>query len=463
MRAVESYVTAVETLRVSPGSDPAILRRSLEELDFDHPTDPEDALELILGMFEEHQTHTASPRYFGLFDPATATMGVVAETLVAAFNPQLAVWRQSPAAVEIEQFMMGVFAGKFGFDAARAAGSFTSGGSEANHTAVLAALAHAFPEWPAHGLRALSSQPVLYISAEGHHSIMKAARACGLGLTAVREIAVDPHFRLDIDALSEQLARDKAEGLLPFMIVGTAGTTNAGMIDPLAQLADIAARERMWLHVDAAWGGAIALVPEMRHLIAGIERADSITFDPHKWLSVPRGAGLFLTRHRDILARTFQVSATYVPDNNVASSEVLDLFSHSMQWSRRFTGLKTFMTLAVAGWDGYAAVIRRNTVLSRYLRDRLEGDGWSVVNDGDLAVLCFIDTVNECGASAEFLRSVRESVVSSGAAWISYTCLAGRVPALRACVVNFRTAEKDVDALIEALHHAREGANPRGR
>lgn len=261
---------------------------------------------------------------------------------------------------------------------------------------------------------------------------------------------------MDAEILSKQIAIDKAVGLLPFLIVSTAGTTNAGIIDPIPLLVEIAVREKMWLHVDAAWGGAIVLVPELRHLLDGIEQADSITFDPHKWLSVPRGAGLYLTRRKDILNQTFKVSASYMPLLKNTESEVVDQFNHSIQWSRRFTGLKLFMTLAVTGWNGYAEVIREQIRIAEYMQSELEKSGWAIINDSSLAVLCFIDRTRHDGATGEYLNTVRKMVLDSGESWISTTVLANSQPALRACIVNYRSTEADVHTLIETLDTARK-------
>ena len=154
-------------------------------------------------------------------------------------------------------------------------------------------------------------------------------------------------------------ARSPPAGAAPFLIVATAGTTAAGVIDPLVDIAAVAAAEDLWLHVDAAWGGGVALVPELRSAFAGIERADSITFDPHKLLSVPFGAGVYLTRHTDVLDATFDVSSAYVP----GTGALVDPYTHSLQWSRRFIGLKVLLSLAVAGWEGYASVLRQQVAM----------------------------------------------------------------------------------------------------
>jgi glutamate/tyrosine decarboxylase-like PLP-dependent enzyme len=239
------------------------------------------------------------------------------------------------------------------------------------------------------------------------------------------------------------------------MIIATAGTTSAGVIDPIDELAGIASREGVWFHVDAAWGGGAAFVPELRAALGGIERADSITFDAHKWLSAPMGAGLCLTRHPEILKRTFGVATNYMP-RDAAGLEVVDPFTHSIQWSRRFTGLKVFMSLLVEGWDGYAEAIRHQTAMGDRLRRRLHDSGWAVVNRTPLPVVCFVDRALWEGATAEYLEAVCKSVVASGEAWLSIARIGdGNMPVLRAGVTSYRTDVADVDALVESLNRAR--------
>jgi glutamate/tyrosine decarboxylase-like PLP-dependent enzyme len=242
---------------------------------------------------------------------------------------------------------------------------------------------------------------------------------------------------------------------LPFLVVATAGTTNAGAIDPIREIAQVASREGLWLHVDAAWGGAAVLDPELAAALDGIERADSITFDAHKWLSVPMGAGVFLTRHPDILDRTFRVATGYMP-REAEGLAIVDPYAHSMQWSRRFIGLKVFLSLAVAGWAGYASSVRHMTEMGERLRQRLRGSGWEIVNRTPLPVVCFVDATRPEGRTEAWLRDVAARVVGSGRAWISTASLAARTPVLRACITNYRTGPADVDALVEELHVARQ-------
>ena len=189
-------------------------------------------------------------------------------------------------------------------------------------------------------------------------------------------------------------------------------------------------------------------------MLEGIERADSITLDAHKWLSVSMGAGLYLTRHADILDQTFRVAAPYMP-REAASMDVIDPCLHSIQWSRRFIGLKVFMSLMVAGWEGYRTVIRHMTAMGDRLRKELDAAGWEVVNRTPLPLVCFVDRQHADGKSSEYLDAIALAIVSSGKAWISTTRLAGSTPVLRACITNYRTGLEDILALVEALDWAR--------
>jgi glutamate/tyrosine decarboxylase-like PLP-dependent enzyme len=276
---------------------------------------------------------------------------------------------------------------------------------------------------------------------------LKAARITGIGTDALKRVEVDEELRMKPQALESAIQRDRAAGAIPFLVVATAGTTNAGMVDPLPALGAVAARHRLWFHVDAAWGGAAALVPELRPLLDGIGIADSITFDPHKWLHVPMGAGVYLTRHMEILHRTFRTQTAYMP-REALGLDVIDPHLHSMQWSRRFTGLKVFLSLLVAGRAGYEQAIRRQTAVGALLRAELLKAGWTIENPTPLPVACFSDPR---GADAQ---NIAMRIVSSGQAWISTTQVRGRT-LLRACITNYRTDAHDVHALIAALDEAR--------
>lgn len=462
IEAIERYASEVNTTRVSPVLDPEKIRSLLQPFDFKQPLDPLEAVDFVVKGLWEHQVHTPHQRYFGLFNPAPTTMGIAADTLVAAFNPQIAAWSHSPLAAEIEQHLIRTFGEKLGYNPSITDGVFCSGGAEANHTAMLGALVHKFSLFPRGGMRALASQPVVYISSQAHHSFLKAARFSGLGTDAVREIPVNENLQMDVAALSTQISKDRSAGFAPFMAVATAGTTAAGVIDPIIDVGEVAAREGLWFHVDAAWGGAVALVPAFRSLLEGIERADSITFDAHKWLSVPMGAGIYLTRHTDILDRTCRITADYMP-REAARLAINDPYTHSMQWSRRFIGLKVFLSLVVAGWEGYETSIRHQMEMGELLRRELQKSQWRVINKTSLPVVCFVDQRDEQGLSPSHPTAIAEEAVSSGKTWISTTNLDKHTVVLRACITNYRTATEDILALVQILNEAREKITSQSR
>jgi glutamate/tyrosine decarboxylase-like PLP-dependent enzyme len=451
VQRIEEYQKDVATLRVAPELDVDGIRKLLSTFTFETPRDPLATVRMAADGLTRWQVHTPHPRYFGLFNPRPTTMGIAADTLVATFNPQMAAWSHNPFAAEVEAHLVREFGRRFGYPRTSCDGTFASGGMEANHTAVLAALVRRFPAFADLGLRSVEGDPVMYISSESHHSFMKAARLCGLGTAGVRVIGVDEQGRLRLDELERTLRDDCRAGRAPFLLVGTAGTTNSGAVDPLRELAELARREEIWFHVDAAWGGAAVIVPELAPMLDGVELADSITFDAHKLLSVPMGAGLFLTQDTTILDRTFRVTTAYMP-KEAAGLDVVDPHLHSMQWSRRFIGLKVFLSLAVAGWDGYAAAIRHQVAMARLLAERLRAAGWEVVADHGLGVVCFAAP----GGNARTQQAVAMHVVASGDAWISTTTFGPeKRTVLRACVTNYGTAAADIDALVRALEGAR--------
>ncbi|MEW6057762.1 MAG: aminotransferase class V-fold PLP-dependent enzyme [Bdellovibrionota bacterium] len=451
----EGYHERVPELPVAPELDPGAVRDLLKRIDFNEPMDPAQAMQFAAHGLSHFQTHAAHPGYFGLFNPSPTAMGIAADALVAAFNPQVGSWSGAPFAVEVEQYLIRFFGGQFGYGSSESFGTFTSGGSEANHTALLTALARRFPEFNSHGVRGISSQPVIYVSKESHHTHLRAARLCGLGDSSIRRIPVGPDLQMNSDELKQQVFRDRRDGLIPLMVIATAGTTNAGVIDPIAETAEIAKEAGAWFHLDAAWGGAAALVPELKYLFRGANRADSITFDAHKWLSVPMGAGMYLTRHRDILEKTFRINTPYVPQD-VAYLDVVEPYQQSIQWSRRFIGLKLFLSLAVAGQQGYASALRHQIKMANELRAKLYASGWKLMNDTPLPVVCFIDSRAGIGSSKGSLDRIARIVVGSGKAWISTTVIGEAQPVLRACVTNYKTGSEDIDRLVSLLNEARE-------
>jgi glutamate/tyrosine decarboxylase-like PLP-dependent enzyme len=389
-------------------------------------------------------------RYLGLFNPAPTFAAECADRIIAAFNPQLVVWSHAPAAVEIDRHVIEAVLRRLGFAVGPGTGTgghFTSGGAESNLTALLCAATAACPAFAAEGARGFAGRPVLYASRESHLAWFKIAHATGLGREAVRLIATDGGGRMDVAALAAQLERDRAAGCAPVMIAATAGTTNAGMIDPLAACAEVAAGAGVWLHVDAAWGGALVASERLRGQLAGIERADSVTIDAHKWFATTMGAGMFFTRHAALLSQVFAVAASYMPSNDTGR----DPYVTTMQWSRRFVGLRLFLGLAAAGWRGYAAHVERGVALLEGLGRELAAAGWTVVNASEMAILCLRPP-----AGAPPVRQLVDELVGGGEAWISVAQLEGE-EVIRVCVTNGRTGEAELAEVAAALRRAASG------
>ncbi|MGH3736032.1 MAG: pyridoxal phosphate-dependent decarboxylase family protein [Micromonosporaceae bacterium] len=443
---IERYLADVDDLPAGNPISPDEVAAAVARFDFTEPLDPAYAIEIALDALRRLQPHVRHRRHFGLFDAAPTTMGVAGDALAAAFNPCLASWAGSPFGVAAERHLVNEFGRHFGFGDATD-GILTSGGSEANVVALMLALTSRHPRHRIEGVRGLDAAPVVYHTAEAHPSVERASALAGLGTAAAHRIPVGATSRMRPAALAERIRADRDSGLAPLLVTVTAGTTAAGVIDPIAEVAEVAREHGLWLHVDAAWGGAAALLPELAEQFRGIELADSLTFDPHKWMSVPIGAGLLLTRHPGLLARTFQIGSSFFADDDLDS---VDPSLRSPRWSRGFSGLKILLSLAVAGWDGYRQVWRRQVALGERLRDGLRRSGWRLVNDTALPVVCF----DAAGAGSELDRIARV-VNESGQARIYRVTVGGR-PALRVCVTNYDTTEADIDLVIELLDRARE-------
>jgi glutamate/tyrosine decarboxylase-like PLP-dependent enzyme len=396
--------------------------------DFTKPVALDDVVadvERMLGTWQVQVTH---PRYFGLFNPSVTLASIVADTLVAMYNPQLATWRTSPAANEIERHTLGWLTGKFGLPA-NAFANFTTGGTESNLSAVVVALTRAFPDYGERGLRQLARSPTIYLTDEAHHGFEKIAHMTGLGRRALRRVATDGDLRMDVRDLTRRVAEDRREGFAPFMVVGTAGTTAAGAIDPLPDLARFCKSEKLWFHADAAWGGAAIISPRLKDYLAGIGAADSITCDAHKWFSVPMGAGMFFCRHPDAVYDAFRADTPFMPGKTVS---VADPYTTSVQWSRRFIGLKLFLELAEHGESGYIEMIEHQARMGDVLRKLLRRAGWRVVNTTPLPLVCF---TREGLVTSKFLAALYEQQI----AWMSEVRIGDSAPVLRACITSFRT------------------------
>jgi glutamate/tyrosine decarboxylase-like PLP-dependent enzyme len=408
---------------------------------FQQPIPLADLVAECEAMLRHWQVHVTHPRYFGLFNPSVTFASALADTLVAFYNPQLANWRTAPAANEIERHTLAFLAHKFGLPADHIA-NYTSGGMEANLSSVIVALTWAFPDYGEFGLRALPAQPILYVSPEAHNGYHKLSHMTGLGRRALHPAPTAADLKISPTALRQQIHRDRAAGLAPFLVVATAGSTATGIIDPLPELAQLCREENLWLHVDAAWGGAAILSPSLAPVLRGIELADSITCDAHKWLSVPMGAGIFFCRHRTKVEEAFRAALSYMPTQKDAP--VLDPFSTTPQWSRRFIGLKLFMALAERGESGYCEMIEHQTAIGDYLREQLTATGWTIANSTPLPLLCFTRANLDHDA---LLAALKDQQIC----WMTLAKVNG-APCIRACITSFLTQRSHIDYVVAEIN-----------
>ena len=448
---IKRFNEGIREIPVTRPFDPKKIKESLRsQFDFKNPMDMSDLVVQVSHLLKSHNLHVTHPRYFGLFNPSVRESGIVADALVALYNPQLAVWSHAPIANEIEQYTLGVFKNALGFDKETTHANFTTGGAEANFSAVLAALIYYFPQISAEGLAGVKKRPLIYLTAESHHSFVKIVRQTGLGTNSIVEIVTNAKHKLSPSKLEQRIISDKSSGAAPLMIVGTAGTTGAGLVDPLPELAEIAERNNLWFHVDAAWGGSASLSPKLRQHLNGIEHADSVTWDAHKWLSVPMGAGMFFCKNIDAINRAFSITTSYMP--GASGGNTIDPYSTSVQWSRRMIGLKVFIILAELGLDGLISQVEGQARMGDILRNRLLQAGWLIRNDTDLPVICFTNSdIVEGKISTEKIVS---EIQARGKVWISDVTLGGKEKVLRACVTSFRTNEDDIECLLNELELA---------
>src|SRR3989475_4861112 len=301
-------------------------------------------LDDICGEMVDKGFHVPSANYFGLMNPTPTYIGFLAEALVAALNPQLATLARSQLASKIELETIRWIGERVGWPG-EFNGTFTSGGNEANFSGLALALAAQFPNAIENGVASIGGRLIVYASAEAHHSLDKSAGLLGIGRTSLRRIAVNEKVQLDPQSLERVIVEDRAARKQPFCVVATAGITNSGAVDDMVAISEICRRHSLWLHVDGAYGAAAIFSDLHRDLVRGIEQADSITIDPHKWLAMPFAAGVILTCHPETLERAFSVEAPYMP--KAARAMLPDNSRISTQRTRRMNSLTLWLPLRV--------------------------------------------------------------------------------------------------------------------
>jgi len=403
-------------------------------------------------VFEESM-YPGHPGFLAYISGAGTVPGAAADLIAAGLNQNAGGWRLSPAATEIEQHLMGWFARRFGMPEG-SMGYVVSGGAMTNLIGLtLARTRHAGWDVREEGMR-VGPQLTVYASTEVHDTVDRAAQMLGIGAAGVRHVETDDRLRMDIGALRAAIDADLAAGHRPIAVVGAAGTTGTGAIDPLSDIADVCSEYGLWFHVDAAYGGGAALTDPLKHLFEGIDRADSLGFDPHKWLYTPHAGACVLVRDPDALVEAFAVDASYIVTDNDQTGWGIDIYELSPQFSRPFAALKIWVSLLAHGWDAYEERIAHDVDLARYLhRVMMEHPELEAMGDPGLSITCFRfvpeDLPNHID-TAGYLDLLNERLMFSlqlgGKVFPSNAIINGRF-ALRSCIVNFRTEADTMDQL----------------
>jgi aromatic-L-amino-acid decarboxylase len=416
--------------------------------------DSGEPMDQILADFEKlivpALTHWNHPRFMAYFSVSASAPGILAEMLSSVLNMNGMLWKSSPAVTELEQVAMGWLREWLGLPPAFFGIIYDTASVSTMH-GIAAAREFADPEARTLGG---SRDLVLYTSEQAHSSVEKGAIAIGIGQQNVRKIAVDADFRMRVDTLRAAIVADKAAGKRPFCVVPTVGTTSTTSIDPIPQVADIAHEFNLWMHVDAAYGGGAALVPEYNKIFAGCERADSLVMNPHKWMFTPIDLSAFYTRRPDILRRAFSLVPEYL--RTAEDAQVLNYMDYGVPLGRRFRSLKLWFVMRYFGHEGVAAIIRKHIQMAQDLACRIARDPrFELAAPAPLSLICF-----RVKGSDDDNRRLMERLNATGRVFLSHTVLNGRF-VLRLAIGNMRTTEADVEEVWRLIQDLVAGCGDR--
>ena len=467
---VLEYFSEVSELPVFPetfGGD------TLEQVGATLPAEGE-ALERLIDdcrTIIKKSRHNGHPRFFGYVASPATPAGAFADLIASALNSNVTSWRSGPAATEIERTVVRWLGSLIGYDE-NARGLILSGGSMANLTALMIAhRAKAGRETSREGLWRARAPMTIYTSEQVHMSIPKAADILGFGRDQVRLVGCDDQFRMDVRLLREHINADLEAGVKPFCIVASAGTTNTGAVDPLSAIAGVAKEFGLWFHVDGAYGAPAALDQSKRPLFAGLERADSISLDPHKWLYAPLDCGCLLFRDdAQALVAFGNEDADYIKVLEETADESFAFWNYGPELSRRFRALKIWLTLRYYGVSRIGAAITEDNALAAYLARLVEQAGdFELLSQPQLSICCFryvppgmrLDSGTQDNQAVESqLNKLNERIMYAvqrgGRAYLSSATIHGKF-ALRACITNFRTTRADIEQTLEIIREAARG------
>jgi aromatic-L-amino-acid decarboxylase len=397
--------------------------------------------------------HWGHPAFLGYFGSTTTGPGILGEMMAATLNVSAMTWATSPAATELETVVVGWVR-----EMLQLPEEFFGVVYDTASVATFHALAAARESLPlnirALGLCGRAELPrlCLYTSDQGHSSIVKAAIALGIGEANVRRIRSDQQFRMNLHDLTQAIRQDRTVGFLPLCVIATLGTTSAASVDPIAEIAELCANEKIWLHVDAAYGGAIGLLPEKRHLMAGVESADSVVINPHKWLFVPLDFSVLYMRHPQLLREVFSLVPEYLQGD--AEQAEINYMDYGIQLGRRFRALKAWMVFSAFGEDGLVNRIREQIRLAKLFSSWVEDDHeMELLAAVEMGVVCFrvvADSQSSLAAINELNRSIVRAVNATGRAYLTHTLL-GNTVAMRVAIGNVLTTERHLAECFEII------------
>ena len=447
-RAGYATVDALVARLADPGADPVLRRAEAADMAsrLGGPP-PEQAAEYgavlarVVADVLPYAARTDHPGYFAFIPSFTTWPAALAELTAAAANPYCGAWMESAGAAQIELEVVDWFRDWLGMPTSTA-GLLVSGGSAANLMALLVAREAAGGP---------SDDSVLYLSDQAHSSLARTARAMGLRPQQVRVLPTDDRWRLLPETVTAAVRADRSAGRVPFALCASAGSTNTGAVDPLGELADVGAEEGLWLHVDAAYGGFAALTAKGRSALAGIERADSVTLDPHKWLYQPMECGSVLIRDGARLERTFAIHPDYLDGDTTRGAGEVNFADRGLQLSRGFRALKIWVTMQTFGLAAFRAAIQRNLELAEFAEALIRRHaGLTLMAPATLGIVCFRREWPGCDEAETERRglALADDLERSGMALVSATRLAGR-HAIRLCILNPTSSEEHVRLVVE--------------
>jgi aromatic-L-amino-acid decarboxylase len=451
---IAGYLRRVPEGRVAPEADREASFAAFENTLGDAGLGLDRAVEEEVDKVLRHSMAMSHPLYLGLVNSSPFPPAALGDLLVSALDNNSGASHQGPAAAAAEREIIREFRQRLDYPGD---GLLLPGGSYANLHAMVMARDRHFPAWRSDGPHGMPRLPRVYVADGSHLSIGRAATTAGFGMASIAVVEGRGRGEMDSAALQRAIEHDVRSGHQPFAVLATAGSTGTGAIDPLNEIADLCREHGLWLHIDACYGGAVGLIDRLAPLVEGMNRADSLAIDLHKWLFMPLTVGLFLTRHADLMRTAFRVAASYIPDD-----DYVEAYQRGIPTSRRSTSLAIWFAIRACGWRVLLEAIERNIDLTRRIESRLEALGFRVMPEGQLSIACARwEPAGLDPASWDELQvAIAERICRSGQAWFATTRHAGQTW-LRINMVNLYTQAEHVEPLVDLVHEAARAESER--